>query len=195
LIPIEIIRNSVAKKLKDGLSPNLSYHNFHHTVRVVSNALTLAKMENIIDESDLHILEVAAWMHDIGFLKTYKNHEDAGCQFSKEWLPDFGLDHYEIEKICTLIQATKVPQKPTDTLSYILCDADLFYLGSESFFEISDRLKKEWLHYGIVKNDKEFFEKQLSFLEQHQFFTTTAKIMRNEGKEKILETLQKNSLV
>jgi uncharacterized protein len=195
LIPIEKIRNSVAKELKDGLSPNLTYHNFHHTVRVVSNALTLAKMENVLDESDLHILEAAAWMHDIGFLKTYKNHEDIGCQFSREWLPDFGLDQHEIEKICTLIQATKVPQKPTDKLSYILCDADLFYLGSESFFEISDRLKKEWLHYGIIKNDKEFFEKQLSFLEQHQFFTTTAKIMRNDGKEKILETLQKNSLV
>jgi predicted metal-dependent HD superfamily phosphohydrolase len=162
---------------------------------VVNNALTLAKMENIVDESDLHILEAAAWMHDIGFLKTYKNHEDAGCTFSREWLPDFGLDQSEIEKICTLILSTKVPQKPTDGLGRILCDADLFYLGSESFFEISERLKKEWLYYGIVKDDKEFFEKQLSFLEQHQFFTTTAKIMRNEGKEKILETLQKKTEV
>jgi len=158
---------------------------------VVENSLLLAKAEKVFDEQELKILEIAAWFHDAGFVNCYNEHEEESCNIVRKFLPDLGASDSEVEKICTLIRATKVPQTPKDYLSEILCDADLYYLGSSSFFEISEKLKQEWLFYGIIQNDEAFAERQLKFLNIHQYFTETAKKEREPGKKKIIEELSK----
>ena len=77
-------------------------------------------------------------------------------------------------------------------LEEIIKDADLDYLGRGDFKDISEKLKKEYLINGIVSSEKEFHEKQVSFLKTHMFYTDTAKTSRIEKKKeniKIAEML------
>ena len=48
---------------------------------------------------------------------------------AKEELPKFGLSEKDIELICGMIMATKIPQNPKTKLEKIIADADLEYLG------------------------------------------------------------------
>ena len=100
------------------------------------NARHIAAAENV-SEYDLEILLTAALFHDTGFLETYKDHEEISCGFAKQYLPNYEYTNEEIEWICDLIRATKIPQKANNKLEQILCDADVAYLGTENIFSVS----------------------------------------------------------
>jgi predicted metal-dependent HD superfamily phosphohydrolase len=48
-----------------------------------------------------------------------------------------------IEKVKACILATEMPQKPVGLLQEIICDADLFHLGTEDFSDRSKLVRKE----------------------------------------------------
>ena len=61
--------------LNDNLDTSFTYHNISHTQRVVESVKILAELSKI-DEDKTNLLLVAAWLHDIGFTKNGKNHEE-----------------------------------------------------------------------------------------------------------------------
>jgi hypothetical protein len=78
--------------------------------------------------------------------------------------------------------ATKLPQTPEDHLSEIICDADLFYLGSLEYDEYAEKLFKEFKSNGILETEEEWVEMQFKFLKNHNYFTNTAKAEQNPMK-------------
>ena len=68
---------------------------------------------------------------------------------ARAWLPQFDYSKEEIEKICELILVTKMPQKPKNKLEEIICDADLYYLGTDQFFVTADKLYKEFMRQDL----------------------------------------------
>ncbi len=72
-----------------------------------------------------------------------------------------------------------------------MCDADLDYLGREDFLPVSDLLYKELSERHLVTNKIEWDKKQIAFLENHQYFTETARKNRRVNKLKQLEKLKK----
>ena len=82
--------------------------------------------------SDSLLLKTAICLHDSGFVISHENHEIRGCQKARELLPDYGFNQTEIEQVCGMIMATKIPQSPSNLLEKIICDADLFYLITSS---------------------------------------------------------------
>src|SRR5687768_4035928 len=106
------IKSQIVLKLGQGLSKTLYYHSLHHTLDILKHAERIAKEENINDEEDLFLLKVACLYHDSGFLKTYKGHEEAACKIVKKDLPEFEVSIKQIEIICKLIMATRIPQVP-----------------------------------------------------------------------------------
>ena len=62
-----------------------------------------------------------------------------------EFLPGFDFTSAEIARVCELIMATKLPQTVTDRLSAILCDADLYYLGTDDYGRMAEALYQEFL--------------------------------------------------
>ncbi|MEL7533641.1 MAG: HD domain-containing protein, partial [Bacteroidota bacterium] len=139
------------------------------------------------------LVQTAALFHDCGFLITYQNHETVGCQLVAKVLPGFGYSDPQIEHICDMIMATQIPQSPKDHLAQILCDADLYYLGTQEFYQIGNGLYREFLEHGIVKDDKAWNRLQLSFLQNHEYFTQTAQNLRKP--QKITHLLQVKELV
>lgn len=183
------VKKFILGKLRKELPKHLSYHSVEHVKDVVDACKLLAKHENVKGE-DLKLLLTAALFHDSGFLENAKDHEQLSCTIAKQYLPLYGYSEEQIDKICGMIMATKVPQKPHNHLEEIICDADLDYLGREDFFTIGDKLFAELCVYGILSTENEWNKLQVKFLEAHHYFTQTAIALRQEKKDNHLELVK-----
>lgn len=180
--------NYLIQRLEHDLADHLTYHNASHTKYVVEFTKHLAKQEGI-NGQEYTLLCTAALFHDAGFLEGYENHEELSCKIAKEQLPKFHYTDQQIERICQLIMATKMPQNPTNKEEEIMCDADLYYIGTELFFKTASNLYKEFKVVGLINNWEEWQELQIRFLENHQFFTETANQECAENKLRNLQLL------
>ncbi len=169
------------RKLKDGQPGQLPYHNVAHTVDVYMATEHISRREGVVGH-DLDLLLTAALFHDSGFLVGPIEHEQESCRIAREILPDFEYKPDEIDIICDMIMATRIPQSPKNDLEKILADADLDYLGRPDFLKVSKRLYDENIHFGFVKNEQEWDEMQISFLQSHKFFTKSSIKLREPIK-------------
>lgn len=179
----------IVEKLERELSADLTYHGLHHTLDVLHITEELCLME-AIGAYESMLLKTAALFHDSGFIKNNKDHETLGCAIAREHLPRYDYTPLEIERICSMIMATKIPQSPANFLEAILCDADLDYLGREDFFDIGSTLFQELKTYQVLQREEDWNRLQVSFLEKHAFFTPTNQRRRAPSKQAYLEQLK-----
>lgn len=175
----------ILDKLRTELPPHLSYHSVEHITDVFVACKELAANEKVTGD-DLTMLLTAALFHDTGFLVQPKDHEEISCDIAREHLPRFDYSAAQIDLICGMIMATKIPQQPHSLLEQILADADLDYLGRDDFFTIGNRLYEELSVYGLLDNERAWNELQVKFLEKHHYFTDTAKRLRQAKKDENL---------
>ena len=109
--------------LKMGISPHLSYHGLHHTIDV-HNICKWYIHKYHLESHQAHLLEIAAVGHDTGFLRTYRQHEEVSASIVSEKMFHYGFSQADIQCVTGMIMATKIPQKPTNLLEEIICDAD-----------------------------------------------------------------------
>lgn len=192
---IESAKKYILNLLKEKLPKYLTYHCLEHTIDVYTEAQRIAQSEKIYSENDLNLILTAALFHDSGFIESELNHEQQSCLISKDTLPQFDYKETEINKICEIIMATKIPQSPLCKLAEVLCDADLDYLGRTDFDEISDSLFEEFKFRKIISDSKSWDLVQFNFFNSHHYFTKTNKELRNHQKsvnlQKIVEKLNK----
>ena len=172
-------------RLRDGLPAHRSYHSHDHTLDVYRTAITIALAEGVGGE-DMDLLKTAALFHDSGFLIQDNEHEQGSCMIAREALPGFGYTDAQIDRICVMIMATRIPQDPVNELSRILCDADLDYLGRPDFFRIGATLFSEFKHYGVLTTEREWNELQVRFLEKHRYFPRRSRLVREPVKRRHL---------
>jgi len=180
----------ISDLLQSELPGSLFYHNYDHTLEVLNAVIEIAREEHIEGE-DLLLLKTAALFHDSGFINAYYGHEEEGCKIARSRLPLFDYSDVQIEKICGLIMATKTPQNPQTHLEKILCDADLYYLGTDSFTETAKKLFREWLERGKINSEEEWQRMQIEFLESHHYRTRSAIANREKKKAEHLQNLKK----
>ncbi|NCD72466.1 HD domain-containing protein [Mucilaginibacter agri] len=171
------------------LPKHLSYHSVDHIEDVYNAAQQLGKAEGI-DAHQMKLLLTAAWYHDSGFLKGAKDHEIESCKIAKESLINFGYNAADIDTICGMIMATKIPQTPKNHLEEILADADLDYLGRDDFFTIGNKLFTELSVFGFLDNEDDWNRLQVRFLESHHYFTKSALASRQAQKELHLKQIK-----
>lgn len=179
----------ILNKLKTELPDYLHYHNVGHTQDVYSVAIELAGREEII-ASEKPLLFTAACFHDAGFLERAIGHENVSCRLAHEILPGFGYMPDEIERVCSIIMATKIPQQPKNHTEEILSDADLDYLGRDDFEFISDKLFSELSLLGVVSSYREWNHIQVAFMENHRYFTKTSRKLREAKKDGNLKLIK-----
>lgn len=184
-------KNYILDRLKNELPNYLRYHGYHHTFDVFERTIEIAAEEGITEEDDITLMKTAALYHDSGFLSVYKGHEEVSCLLVRDMLPHYDYNEEQIEKICGMIQATKIPQEPKNILEEIIADADLDYLGRSDFYPISYSLYEELKSIEAIKTEEEWNRIQVNFLEQHHFFTKTCINKRKAEKDKRLMELKK----
>ena len=177
-------------RLELELSPNLLYHGITHTRdEVVPAVETLAGMEGIQGDS-LLLLLTAAWFHDVGFVEQPQYHELISARIAVQVLPGFGYTNKQVEIVKWAILATILPQDPQNLFEQILTDADLDSLGRDDFMLRNGELRRELAFFGREFTDREWYSRQLKFLESHTYFTISARTLRDTGKLKNIRKLR-----
>lgn len=176
-------------KLEKGLPSYITYHTAQHTKNVIESAEKLATMENIPGD-DLLLLKTAALFHDAGFLQDHHEHEELGCKLARKHLPDFGYSDSQVEQICRAIMATRLPQTPVDRLGELLCDADVYYLGTDNYAANAEKLYQELKRTGMVKTESEWMLRQSEFLSGHHYFTVAARNSLEAQKQETLKEVR-----
>lgn len=178
----------ISEKLKNELPKHLYYHSIHHVEDVLKAATIISDGEGISSE-DFQLLKIAVLFHDSGFIEGAQDHELRGCIIARKNLPNFDFNENEIEVICGMIMATKIPQSPKNHLEEIICDSDLDYLGRDDYDAISNNLFREINLYNFM-DEIGWLKVQINFMEAHSYFTKTANRLRKDEKEKRLQLLK-----
>ncbi len=182
-IDFDNMRADILNKLKALLPEDLVYHDVQHTLNVEKAAIRYAKLEGI-SEYEIYLLRTAVLYHDTGFILKYNDNEDYAVKLAKNNLPIFGYSHEEIKIISDIILATKSHVIPKNLLEEVMCDADHDYLGRADYKMIASHLRTELnIFSGIELSEQSWIEFQLNYLKNsHQYYTETAKNIRNIGK-------------
>lgn len=169
---------------------DLLYHNLEHT-REVSEAVQLMCSHYDLEPDDEQAVRIAAWWHDVGYLYgTPDKHEAISAEKARSWLADRGVPDLMIQKVEGCIAATKMPQQPRSLAEEIICDADLFHLGTPEFSTNTKNLRREiQLLSGREITGSEWRNSTITLLEKHRYFTDFAQNRLNEGKKTNLEKL------
>ncbi len=167
------------------------YHNIVHTAEVVHATEFLARSNNI-GEEEIEILLVAAWFHDLGYIRTDMGHEEISVEMATDFLTKNNFPEKKILQVKSCIMSTKIPHDPKNIMEEIICDADLYHLGIKEFFdknellrlEVEKKMNKTFSDYDWLKNTLEFFTRQ-------KYFTQAAKEKYDEQRNANLLKLQK----
>jgi predicted metal-dependent HD superfamily phosphohydrolase len=174
------------------LSSDFFYHNLSHTQRVVNATKELIEGENI-SEVDANILLLAAWFHDVGYIKGTENHEESSVRIVTNFLEEYNIDESIINNVNKLIRTTKMGTEADGILEKIIKDADCAHLAKKSFSNISDLLKEEFTLVCNKKySDSEWIQENINFLaNNHNYYTNFAQKNWQQGKDKNLAQLFK----
>lgn len=190
---ISEVRDHVMGLLKDHLSEKLTYHSNGHTLYVFESATHIAEKSDI-DEHSLMLLKIAALFHDVGYIRSYDEHEKHSAAMAAEFLAFKGLEKEDIETICNAILATAIPQKPGDVVSAILCDADLMHLSAIDYFDKTTPIMREWANIGKARlTEPEFLKTSLAFFNAHRYHTSYGREilapLKESNRQRIIEKL------
>lgn len=160
----------------------LPFHNLEHTKEVVSNVGVIAEYLGLSPE-ETELVATAAWFHDTGHSEVYQGHEEVSKGLAETFLEKEGYPKEKLTNVLSCIDATKMPQQPENSYSEILCDADVFHIGTPDFFFKKLLLRMEWDLKGIMKvTDIEWHKLNRDFLHDHHFHSKYGKEVLEIGK-------------
>lgn len=168
---------------KAELPNNFIYHNYTHTKRVLKSANEIIMNSNVSEE-DAEILQLAALLHDTGYVKMRENHEEESVKISTKFLQEQNVSQEKIAAVNEVIMATKFKESPKSELGKMIRDADSSHFGKEYFSEASEFLRKELELQGVkIYSSKEWLNENIEVLStKHQFYTDYA--LKNWQKQK-----------
>ncbi len=189
LIQFLDIQEELLDILEKKLPKNLYYHNIKHTIDVITEVELIGWAEGLTEEEIL-LLKLAGLFHDSGHTIDYKNHEEHGAQIAKDILTNYNYPKENIDTVCRLIMSTKFPPSPKDKLEQVICDSDLDYLGRSDFIPVSNLLYKELKENNMIGSIDEWNMLQINFIKNHQYYTKTARHLREVNKQNQINRLK-----
>nr|WP_068891378.1 Pycsar system effector family protein [Pedobacter panaciterrae] len=187
---LDLLRAHVANLFQSHEDERFIYHNLHHTEQVVENVVRIANHYQLSDQ-DFFIVVAASWFHDMGYLFDCTQHEAKGTSLANDFLSDKSVTPEVIDQVKGCIMATKMPQSPEGLLQQIVCDADLFHLGSDSFKERNRLMRKEAEAFVKHKIDKADWRiKTIALFKAHHYHTEFCQQLLNTKKAQNLAELE-----
>jgi predicted metal-dependent HD superfamily phosphohydrolase len=191
---------------KEKLPTSCLYHNYIHTKRVFKSINEIIEHSEV-DENEAYILQLAALLHDSGYIIQAEGHEKESARIAREFLASKGVDKNIINEVEKCILATRFDIEPKNQLEEMIRDADASHFGKEYFEEASEFLRQELIAQDIKNySPKEWRNENIRVLvEDHQFYSeyaiknwqpvkqdNLAKLIKNKKKDK--KKVQKEKL-
>lgn len=162
---------------------SLPFHSVDHTKDVYEYVKTIANYEEVFG-SDLEPILIAALFHDTGMAQTYADHEEQSVKYAMEFLKEQEYPEDKLNIVTSCILATKMPQNPQTLAEKIICDADLYHLGLESYIFKNERLRAEWEEYfNLAYSDEDWYAVNVEFLENQKYHTWFGKTVLKNRKD------------
>lgn len=171
-------------------NPILFFHNKRHTEYMVGKTAQIANHYQLNDR-DFFIVMTASWFHDLGYMVNLNCHEEESAKLADGFLRNHNIEEGIIADVKSCIMATKMPQSPDVFLEQIVCDADLFHLGTDEFFD-NDKLMHKEVNalYNTEISKQDWRRKTIKFLKDHHYHTDYCQVLLNDGKQKNLKKLE-----
>ena len=81
-----------------------------------------------------------------------------------------------------------MPQNPKNLLEKVICDADLYHLSLAEYCHLQALLLEEWKRVLSKKcTHEEWTQENLTFLKEHQYWTTYGQTILQKRKELNIE--------
>ena len=172
----------------------IHFHTLQHTQEVLAGCEAMADYYRLEDD-DRFALMLAAWFHDTGYSSGQAmGHEGVSVELASKFLQEQRVDPSIINKVVGCINATRLPQNPHSLLEQIMCDADLYHLGTSDFKEKNRLLRAELNDFGNLDlSKKDWRKKNIDFLSRHTYFTSYAKENLDPLKQVYLQELSKKA--
>ena len=181
----------VSDLLADRLPDSIEFHTIDHAKYVVDSSEFIGRNSGLSDD-ELNVVKLCAWFHDAGYIISPENHETEGARIAAEFLTSKGIGDNIISQVKNCILATRIPQKPTDLISQVLCDADLMHLSEDNYIERIEKMRKEWINLSGGKlGNRKFHKMSVKFFQNHEYHTDFAIRELQAKKDKNLQLLQK----
>ncbi|MEL6134837.1 MAG: HD domain-containing protein, partial [Bacteroidota bacterium] len=158
------------KVLTEELSPNYQYHTLNHTEQVVAAVAEIGSSTKLDDEQ-IRMIQVAAWLHDLGYARKYIGHEEESQKMAQKFLEEQQAEKRLIDRVLDLIEATKLDIEPRNTLEAVLKDADLSNLATEDALANSELIRQEWKTFCDRHfTDEEWERFNYRFFKDHSYY-------------------------
>lgn len=181
----------IFKLFKDKLSSQYIYHDYLHTLRVVTALKELIEGEKI-SSHDANELLLAGWFHDSGYIYGPEQHEEKGCEEFRLFMNEHPDPTIDIDKVCAIILATKIEHLPNNILEMCMKDADFYHFTLENYEDHCSVLKKEIENIKQEEIQKiDWCTENLNVLtKNHYYFTDYAKKNWQPKKEQTIFALR-----
>ncbi|TDO22804.1 Pycsar system effector family protein [Pedobacter duraquae] len=184
------VKTHVEALFKADHQKKLVYHNVVHTEHVAKHAVELANFYRLNDR-DLFIVVAASWFHDIGYMEKWEQHELRGADAAAIYLTDKGVDADTVQEVKDCIMATMMPQNPKNLLQQIICDSDLYHLGSDDFKDRNKMMRQETENLLGKSIDKSVWRMgTIKLMESHHYHTQYCQDKLNAKKQINLDDLK-----
>jgi hypothetical protein len=187
---LQEVQHFVKNIFSTRVSPAFVFHNIDHTRDVVKACQEIGNQYPLTEEEELALL-IGAWVHDIGYSSGSANqHEEYSQKLAVAFLTEKKASQHLIDMVNGCIIATKMPQTPTNQIEQIICDADLYHLGTETFEQKNKLLRQEINQLQEKEiNKKDWRQINIEFLQRQRYFTDYAKSKLEPVKQKNLDKL------
>ena len=181
---VQLTEAHVLKIFENDLPLDLDYHDLDHTMSVRETALTLGRHYDIGDVN-MEAMELAALLHDTGYVRAYTGHEAVSAELAESFLSQHNYPPDQIHIVKELIDATKLVYEPKNLLQRIIKDSDLNNLGQSQYMKTIASLRHEMKTFlGQEYEDAAFMEMNLGFMDSHTYFTEKASELFDKKKAK-----------
>ncbi|MDX2248779.1 MAG: DUF5706 domain-containing protein [Bacteroidia bacterium] len=177
--------------LVNQLHQDYDYHNLAHTVKVVDAVEEIGRHSKLTAK-EIETLKIAAWFHDLGYIKAYIGHEEHSMEMAREFLSTQNIKETRIERILELIEATKLDFEPRNTMEGVMKDADLYNLADEDAISKSQGIRKEWKVFcNRDFSDEEWDKFNYDFFREHEYYSDFGKEFLAAKKKENIRKLKK----
>lgn len=184
---LEKTEHFVSELFEKELPNTCIYHNFDHTKRVFKSTKEIIDSINISEE-DKEVLLLTALLHDTGYSKSSKNHEERSVDIAKDFLFKQDVPAPIIDKVSEKILATKMEHEPIDLLEEIIRDADASHFAKDYYGETSELLRQEFKLNNVENlSSNQWLKANIDlFQHKHSYYTDYAKEHWGPKKEENL---------
>ena len=193
LTKIEMIRvldveEHVFGKYSEIASPDLFFHSADYIRSVALHADLLARAEKLTDVEYVHLRLASVFVY-FGYAFDYNDPETATLKRAGEILLVYGFGGQTLKAVSDLIVSAASPEQ-NSTAGRVLHDALYDFTGRVDFMAVIDRLYREEKAYGKINDEKAWFKKMASQIQNNGFLTESAQKLRSVPVDEQLNALR-----